>query len=192
MEIIMTSHEYTYPLYAKALHAGMAIFGITAFLTGEIAENGSNSTGFYIHAYLGLSLTLFVIVRLVSGVSGTGRMGSPSWSPLSTKQWKLASQDVRSLIQLQVPERGMHEGLSGLTQAFGLILFSWMGATGTGLFILNEGQQKTLFEIIEELHEVGEALILLYLALHVGSVLVHSLAGKPIWQRMWKFNASND
>lgn len=190
--MIMTNHEYTYPLYAKILHAGMAIFGITAFLTGEIAENGSNSAGFYIHAYLGLSLTLFVIMRLVSGISGSGRMRFSSWSPLSSMQWKLASQDVRSLMKLQVPERGMHEGLSGLTQAFGLILFSWMGATGTGLFLLNEGQQKTLFEIIEELHEVGEALIPLYLALHVGSVLVHSLAGKSIWQRMWKFKTSND
>ena len=105
MEMIMTNHDYTYPFYAKALHAGMAIFGITAFLTGEIAENGSNSTGFYIHAYLGLSLTLFVIVRLVSGISGTGRMDSPSWSPLSPKQWKLASQYLRRLIHLQVPER---------------------------------------------------------------------------------------
>lgn len=84
------------------------------------------------------------------------------------------------------------EGLSGLTQASGLILFSWMGATGTGLFLLSESQQNTLFEIIEELHEVGEALIPLYLALHVGSVLVHSLAGKSIWQRMWKFKTSND
>lgn len=188
----MTSHEYTYPLHAKTLHAGMAIFGITAYLTGEIAENGANSAGFYIHAYLGLSLTLFVIVRLVSGIGGSGRMRFPSWSPLSFRQWKLASQDVRSLINLQVPERGMHEGLSGLTQAFGLILFGWMGATGTGLFLLNESQQKMLFEIIEELHEVGEALIPLYLALHVGSVLVHSLAGKPIWHRMWKFKVSNN
>jgi cytochrome b561 len=86
----------------------------------------------------------------------------------------------------------MHEGLSGLTQAFGLILLGWMGATGTGLFLLNKDQQEMLFEVIEESHEVGEALIPLYLALHVGSVLVHSLAGKPIWQRMWKFKASND
>lgn len=188
----MTNHNYRYSLYAKILHAGMAIFGITAFLTGEIAENGTGSTGFYIHAYLGLSLTLFVIVRIMSGIGGSESMRFSSWSPLSHRQWQLASRDVRSLIQLKVPERGMHEGLSGLTQAFGLILFSWMGATGTGLFLLNEDQQRAPFEIIEELHEVGEALIPLYLALHVGSVLVHSLAGRPIWQRMWKFRANSE
>jgi cytochrome b561 len=60
------------------------------------------------------------------------------------------------------------------------------------LFLLNEDQQRAPFEIIEELHEVGEALIPLYLALHVGSVLVHSLAGRPIWQRMWKFRANSE
>ena len=188
----MTKHLYTYPLYIKVLHAGMVIFGLTAFITGEIAENGASSTGFYIHAYLGLSLTLFIIVRLGSGMSGSSRMSFHSWSPLSSGQWKLASQDVKNLMNLQVPERGMHEGLSGLTQAFGLILFSWMGVSGTGLFLLNEGQQKIQFEILEELHEVGEALIPLYLFLHVGSVLVHSLVGKPNWKKMWKFKIINN
>ena len=100
-------------------------------------------------------------------------------------------QDVRSLIQLRVPERGMHEGLAGLTQAFGLILFFWMGLTGTGLFLLGDNTKVTLFEVLEEFHEIGESLIPLYLALHVGSVLVHSVAGKPIWQRMWKFRTNN-
>ena len=86
-----------------------------------------------------------------------------------------------------MPERSPHEGLSGLTQALGLILFGWMGATGTGFFILGEASHSALFEIIEELHEVGEALIPLYLTLHIGPVLVHSLAGKQIWRRMWRF-----
>lgn len=187
----MEKHEYTYPLYAKILHAGMAIFGISAFLTGELADNGVNSTGYLIHAYLGLSLASFVTIRLVSGMSGLGGMHYSNWSPLSIIQWRLASQDLRNLTRMQVPDRQMHEGLAGLTQAFGLILFSWMAVTGTGLYLLEPGHYKSLFEIIEELHEVGEALIPLYLALHVGSVLVHSLAGKPIWQKMWNFKASD-
>jgi hypothetical protein len=72
-----------------------------------------------------------------------------------------------------------------------LIIFCWMGLTGTGLFLLGDGQEVRLFEILEELHEIGESLIPLYLVLHVGSVLVHSMAGKPIWQRMWKFRTRN-
>lgn len=81
----------------------------------------------------------------------------------------------------------MHEGLAGLTQAFGIALFAWMGATGTGLFLLGGGPESGLFEIVEEVHEIGEALIPVYLALHVGSVVLHSLAGHPVWQRMWTF-----
>jgi len=183
----MATQDYTFPLYAKILHGGMAIFGITAFLTAELAEDGAGSTGYYLHAYLGLSLAVFVMVRVIAGITGSGCMRFSGWSPFSSRQWKLALQDVRSLIRLHVPVREMHQGLSGLTQAFGLILFGWMGLSGTGLFLLGGGPETALFETVEELHEVGEALIPLYLALHVGSVIVHSLAGKPIWQRMWKF-----
>jgi hypothetical protein len=97
----------------------------------------------------------------------------------------MALQDIGQLLRLRVPERGMHEGLAGLTQFFGLVLFGWMGATGTGLFVLGGGSESRVFEAIEEAHEVGETLIPVYLALHVGSVLVHTLAGQPVWRKMW-------
>jgi hypothetical protein len=84
----------------------------------------------------------------------------------------------------------MHEGLAGLTQAFGITVFAWMGATGTGLFLLGGGPESEFFEVMEEIHEVGEALIPFYLALHVGSVLLHSLAGNPLWRRMWTFGGN--
>lgn len=186
----MVEQDYAYPLYAKLTHAGVALFGVTAFLSGELAEHGSGSPGFYVHAYLGLSLGLFVVLRLITGIGSSGSMRFSGWSPFSAKQWRLALEDTRSLGRLRVPARGMHEGLAGLTQAFGLMLFGWMGLTGTAIFMLEGGSGRRLFEVMEELHEVGEALIPLYLVLHVGSVVVHSLAGKPIWQRMWKFNLS--
>ncbi len=187
----MVNHDYTFPMYAKILHGGMAIFGIAAFLSGEIAEDGFGSSGYYLHAYLGLSLTAFILLRILRGFTGSKPMRFSAWSPFSSRQWSLALQDARSLIQLRVPERGMHEGLAGLTQAFGLTIFCWMGVTGTGLFLLGDNPKVRLFDIVEELHEIGESLIPLYLALHVGSVLVHSMAGKPIWQRMWKFSTTS-
>jgi cytochrome b561 len=185
METVMASRDYTYPLCARVLHFGMAVFGIAAFLTAEGAEDGANSSAYLLHAYLGLSLATFVLLRLVRGVVGSGPLRFSDWSPFSRRQWVLALQDLRSLLRLRVPERGMHEGLAGLTQAFGLAIFAWMGATGTGLFLLTGGPEGQILELVEEAHEVGEALIPLYLALHVGSVLVHSLAGRPIWRRMW-------
>ncbi len=63
----MTNQDYSYPLYAKILHFGMAGFGIAAFLTGELAEEGSNTLGYLLHAYLGLSLATFMMLRLNTG-----------------------------------------------------------------------------------------------------------------------------
>jgi cytochrome b len=169
----------------------MAIFGITAFLTGEFAENGAGSTGYFLHAWLGLSLAAFVLLRTARGFAGSGPLRFRGWSPFASRQWRLAWQDVNSLLKLQVPERGMHEGLSGLVQAFGLAIFGWMGMTGTVLFFLDKSNDGGWMELVEELHEVGEAMIPVYLALHIGSVLLHSLAGRPIWQRMWKFRTNS-
>lgn len=177
--------SYTYPASARAIHLGMAVFGIAAYATSELAEEGSG--GYLIHAYLGLSLAAFMLARLVGGLSGRGALTFSGWSPFSPRQWSLAWDDVRRLVRLDVPERGMHEGLAGLTQAAGVLLFAWMAGTGTGMFVLGEGAESDLFEALEELHEVGESLIPLYLALHVGSVVVHTLAGHPIWRRMWTF-----
>jgi len=183
----MTDQNYSYPLYAKIMHLGMAGFGIAAFLTGEFAEDGSGTLGYLIHAYLGLSLATFVLLRLLRGLLGSGPLRFSDWSPISRLQWDKALQDILGLLRLRIPERGMHEGLAGLTQAIGIAIFGWMGATGTGLFLLGGGPESTLFEVIEEVHEIGEALIPLYLLLHVGSVLMHTLAGNPIWRRMWTF-----
>ena len=191
MEMSMTNDDYSYPWYAKFLHLGMAGFGIAAFLTGEMAENGSASTGYLLHAYLGLSLAAFVLVRLWRGVIGSGPLRFSGWSPFSRRQWRLVFQDVRGLLRFRVPERGMHEGLAGLTQALGIAIFTLMGATGTLLYMLRNGSGSDLFEGVEEIHEMGEALIPLYLALHIGSVLVHSLAGNPIWRRMWTFREND-
>lgn len=188
----MNNHDYTFPGYAKILHAGMAIFGISAFLTAELAEHGAESTGYYLHAYLGFSLASFIFARAVGGISGSGCMRFSGWSPFSRRQWRLALEDVRSLFRLHVPSRNMHEGLAGLTQAFGLAVFALMAATGSGLFLLKGGPDTDLFEAFEETHEIGEVLIPLYLLLHVGSVVVHSLAGSPIWHRMWKFSTSGN
>jgi len=186
----MEPQSYTYPLYAKILHVGMAAFGIAAFSTAEFAEDGINSLGYLLHAYLGLSLATFVLLRVIRGIVGSGPLRFSGWSPFTRRQWALASQDLRSLAQFRVPDRGMHEGLAGLTQAFGLLVFGWMALTGTGMFLLAGGPESALLEVVEEVHEIGEALIPLYLTLHVGSVIAHSMSGNPIWKRMWKFRGS--
>jgi cytochrome b561 len=65
-----------------------------------------------------------------------------------------------------------------------------MSITGTVLFMLGPGVERDIFEVVEEIHEVGESLIPLFLALHVGAVLLHTLCGKAIWKRMFNFKSS--
>ena len=181
-----TNNSYSLP--AKIIHMGLAVFGIIAYLTAEGAEHSDVGFGYQLHAYLGLTLMAFIIIRVLHTYTGTAEMRFSSWSLFSKSQWAKTIDDVKNLLQLEIPERGMHEGLAGLVQAFGLIIFAWMGVTGTALYFIDESINGTLYEIFEESHEVGESLIPLFLLLHVGAVVVHTLSGKPNWKRMWSFN----
>jgi cytochrome b561 len=185
--IQMQAEQYTFPNWARLLHAGMAIFGIAAYLTAELAEDtASTSTGYLLHAYLGLSLLAVILIRTLTGMTAGGVMNFKGWFPFSREQFWLAVEDIRNLVQMRIPERSVHQGLAALVQSAGLIIFLWMGVTGAGLFVLN-GSESELAEALEELHEVGEDLIPIYLFLHIGAVVLHTLAGKPVWQKMWKF-----
>lgn len=184
----MNTHNYSYPTYAKFIHLGIAVFGILAYLTGELADDGHTSSGYLLHAYLGLALAATMLIRICSGFTTSAALTFKGWSPFSKQQWQLALEDFRTLLRLKVPNRDRHQGLAGLTQAFGLIIFSWMAITGTGLFILAGEVESNAFEFIEEIHEVGETLIPLYLALHVGAVILHTISGNPIWKKMFSAN----
>ncbi len=183
----MIEDKCEYPTYAKLIHLGLAVFGITAYLTSEFADNDVTSTGYLLHSYLGLSVAVIIALRLLIGSAPSGALSFKSWSLFSTQQWQLEFEDFRTLLSCKVPERGKHQGLSGITQAFGLFIFTLMSITGTALFMLGTGGENEAFEFIEEIHEVGETLIPLYLCLHVGAVVLHVVCGKPIWKKMFKF-----
>jgi len=179
--------DYSFPVWARLLHAGMAIFGIAAYLSAELAEHAEgDSTGYLIHAYLGLSLMSVLAIRFMDGYGSRGVMGFRGWFPFSRSQFQLAVEDVGQLLQFKMPHRLAHQGITGVVQAAGLLIFMWMAITGTGIYFLGAADSG-FGEILEELHEVGEALVPLYLLLHIGSVFLHSLAGTPVWQKMWKF-----
>jgi cytochrome b len=188
MEIIMNTTNYSYTIPARIIHMGLAFFGIFAYLTAEGAEHSDSGFGYQLHAYLGLTLMAIIILRVFRGYSGPAEMRFSSWSPFNKSQWTVAIADMKNLLQIKIPDRGMHEGLAGLVQAFGLIIFAWMGATGTALYFIDESSFETLYEIFEETHEVGESLIPLFLVLHVGAVVAHTLAGKSNWKKMWSFS----
>ena len=180
----------TYPRLAKVIHLGLAGFGLAAYLTAELAEGGTGSFGYLLHAYLGLSLAAVMLLRLGAGAGNSLILGFRHWSLFSASQWRMVIDDLRGLKTFRVPDRGPHEGLAGLVQALGLLIFAWMATTGAGLFLLG-GAETPLFELVEEAHALGEGLIPLYLLLHVGAVVLHTLIGQPVWGRMFRFRRTD-
>ena len=175
---------------------GLALFGIAAYLTAEAAEHGgagpgNTSLGYLLHAYLGMTLSVFILLRILQGYTGAAEARFSSWSPFSRRQVLIAIEDLKGLLRLKIPDRELHEGIAGMVQAFGLIIFAWMSATGSVMFFFDERSSETFFEIFEELHEVGEGLIPMFLVLHIGAVIVHSLSGTAFLKKIGVFNNTN-
>ena len=90
-------------------------------------------------------------------------------------------------MRFRLPDRPAHQGLAGLVQTFGLLTFSWMALTGSLMFFyLKPGIETAgMMHYIEEMHEIGEGLIPLFLGLHVGAVILHALTGRHLWRKMF-------
>jgi cytochrome b len=173
---------------SRLVHLGMVLFGISAWLTGELAEVEEGSRfGYDLHSWLGIGLTVFVVLRIITGLIGPARMRFSHWVPLTRERLAQVGDDVRELLLFRLPDRPLHYGLSGLVQFMGLLVFALMALTGSILFVMLEPGTEAggLVHLVEELHETGELLIPLYLAIHVGAVVLHALVGRHKWRRMF-------
>lgn len=169
---------------SRLIHLGIAAFGIAAYLSAEGAESARASPGYLLHAYLGFAVAATIGLRVAWGIFGPATMRFSSWSPFSARQWTMAREDLRGLVRLRLPDRPLHQGIAGLVQMFGLVLLGYMAVTGTALYFATGVQWV---EMIEEAHELGEALIPAFLFVHVAAVIAHSIVGLPVWQNAFGF-----
>ena len=151
----MNTHDFSYSTMAKLIHLGLAVFGIAAFLTGELAEEGGQS-GYLIHAYLGLSLAAVILLRMGSGLGTSRSLGFRHWRLFSRAQWQQTGADIIGLLRFKVPEGGHHQGLSGMVQALGLLIFTWMAMSGSVLYFTQGNVSREMFHQLEELHLLGK------------------------------------
>jgi cytochrome b len=170
------------------LHAGLMVFGLLAWLTGEWAGDYKKLPhwGFFIHKHLGLGVAFFLLLRIVYGFIGPEVARFAHWVPYTKDRLKLVWEDLLTLARLRLPDRATHQGLAGLVETFGLAVFAWMATTGISLYyFLRPGQRAGgAILLIKELHEAGEFLIPVFLIIHVGAVLLHALAGDHRWRKM--------
>ncbi|MFZ5449173.1 MAG: cytochrome b/b6 domain-containing protein [Thermodesulfobacteriota bacterium] len=173
----------------RLIHLGLTIFGILALITGLWAGDYKrvHHLGFSIHKWLGLSLSFFMAWRIWNGFFGTKENLFSQWVPFSPDRIKMVVEDALNLLRLKLPERPARQGLAGLVQTFGLVVFAWMAATGTlmALFLAPGRKAGGLVHIIKEMHELGLWLIVAFLAIHVGAVILHALAGDHLWRKMF-------
>jgi cytochrome b len=175
--------------YTIFLHFGLMLFGVLAWSTGPWAGDykASYHLGFTVHKMAGLGAGLFVLARLFHGFWGPDQALFAGWVPYTSERIRLVFEDLRSLFTLKFPDRPSHQGLAGLWETFGLAVFTWMTATGAVMFFFLSPGRKTrgFIHVLKELHEFGEWLIPVFLAVHVMAVIIHALMGDHRWRKMF-------
>jgi cytochrome b len=178
-----------YDATTRLIHLLLALFGVAALVSGQFAGDYRRAvhTGFDIHRWIGLGMALALAARLLWGLVGPNEVRFSAWVPVTRRRLALVGEDLAALARLRLPERVGHEGLAGLVQAVGLGAFAWMAVSGAIMFAwLEPGARVTgWLRAVKELHEGGQVVAIAYVALHAGAVLVHALAGDPVWRRMF-------
>jgi cytochrome b len=171
------------------LHFGLMVFGVLAWFTGEWAGDYKTiqHPGFTIHKMLGLGIALFLSARLFHGFWGPDQALFANWVPYTPDRLRLVFEDLRALFTLRLPDRPSHQGLAGLWETFGLAAFTWMTATDGVMFLFLTPGHKTrgFLHQVKELHELGEWLVPIFLAVHVSAVIIHALVGDHRWRKMF-------
>jgi cytochrome b len=176
-------------IFVRFLHLGILTCGLLAYLTSGWAGDYEHAKhlGFTLHKWLGIGLAFFIALRLFYGLVGPANVRFKQWVPYNKAGLLLVWEDILTLLKFRLPYRQSHQGLAGLVQSFGLLIFSWMAFTGSFMFFYLQPGRKTggVLHFIEELHEIGEAVIPIFLALHVGAVILHALTGRHLWRKMF-------
>lgn len=184
-----SSQDQALDSFSLCIHLGLVVFGIAAWLSGMAADDykAQHHLGFTLHTWLGMGLSVFMALRLGTGIFGPHCGRFNEWLPFTRERLALVAEDLAGLLLLRLPHRPVHQGLAAVVEALGLMIFFLMAATGICLFFTVIPGQKArgLAHAIKEVHEVGAVLIPLFLACHGGAVLLHALGGRHLWRRIF-------
>ena len=184
-------------LTTRLIHLALVAFGILAIVSGQFAGDykSTGHSGFDIHRWCGLGMALVVAVRMLWGLIGPRKKNCfSSWFPLTPGRLRCAWQDIVTLSRFTLPSRPLHQGLAGLVQMLGLFAFAWMAVSGAVLFVwLAPGSRATgAIGFAKELHEGGQVIVWVYLALHAAAVIAHAMAGHDLWRSMFFFTQAKE
>src|SRR5574340_937819 len=123
-------------IWLRATHLGILIFGISAWISGNMADDYKHieHTGFDLHRWLGSGAVFFVFIRLMIGLFGSEAARFSRWLPITRRRIAVVLEDLRGLRRFRLPHRPFHQGLEGVVQTFGLAVFVWIAFSGGLLF----------------------------------------------------------
>ncbi len=170
-------------------HLAMIVLAFAAMITGDGADDykKAEQAGFLLHGGIGLAVLAALGGYFLHGLIGPQDFRLSSWFPFTAARLRQTGKDIAGLTKFKLPEHRRRQGLAGLVQFFGLMAFSWLAATGALMYFFMERGAKAhgLMHMVKEAHEVGTVLIPVYLALHVGAVIAHSLSGQQVWKEIF-------
>jgi cytochrome b len=179
-------------------HLAMIILCLAALITGDGADDYQHleHAGFLLHGGIGVSVFIALCLYIAYGLVGPQMFRLSAWYPFTKERLQQTKNDIAVLSKFKLPEHKRRQGLAGLVQFFGLIVFSWLAATGGLMYLFLEPGVKAhgLMSIVKEAHEAGTAFVPVYLCLHVGAVIAHALTGHHVWKEIFflKGGANHD
>jgi cytochrome b len=185
----MTTASTKLDVPTRVLHLGLVVFGVWAWWIGEGAHDYHKPVqhGYFLHMYVGLTFSAFLLARLLYGLFGPRESRFSAWVPYTRERLAQVKADLMAFTRFRLPDPVPHQGLNALIQSLGLLLFTWQGASGALMAIMIvPGQRSTgWLDTVQDIHhEWGGVWIPAYLVLHVGAAALHALAGRQIWKKM--------
>lgn len=173
----------------RVFHLGLVVFGVWAWWIGDEAGDyhKPDHSHYLLHMWVGITFTVFLILRLVWGFFGPKESRFTTWMPVTRERLAAVWTDIRTLTRFRMPAPVTHRGLNAAVQGLGLLLFTWQGVSGTLMAILITPGERTTgwLSAMREIHQEGGAVwIPTYLALHVGAAALHAMTGHQIWRKM--------
>lgn len=175
----------------RAVHWTIALSIVALIASSQLAEAFGHGpyehTIWNLHILAGYVLTAALLTRLLWGVVGpVSARWRDLWHP---SVWK------KSLMSLRLPgtHRTGHDPIASLGYLFAYAVMALMVVTGLGLaasefqagpLVAWYGHAGWLEDVLEDPHEVGFALLLGFIGLHMAALVFHQFRGERVAQSM--------
>lgn len=180
-----------YDLLLRALHWGIALSVVSLIVTSQLADVFEHEpyerTLWNLHILAGYGLCATLLARLLWGLVGpASARWKDLWHPVV---WK----DGLENLYLPRTHRVGHDPVASLAYLFAYGVMALMVITGLGLAASEFqagplatwlGRSGWLEDVLGEPHEVGFALMLCFIGLHMAALVFHQLRGERVAQSM--------